>query len=145
MSSQHPFGQIVTRWPTSQVSLSTMKQRRYCCVPGRPWVCFATEPTRKPVYHGYIQHPAFPVAEVTEIVHLFNRLNTDRTKGAFRGARGAIQAYGSLGSLKSSLSFVCGSHNGSTWSYTTHSMISMHMAYSSVMTRRGYEWLPNVG
>ncbi len=42
---------------------------------------------------------------------------TQKTKGAFEGANGAIQTHGSLGSLKSSLSFVCGSHNGSTWSY----------------------------
>ncbi len=56
---------------------------------------------------------------------------TYKTKGAFEGARGAIHAYGSLGSLKSSLSFVCGSHNG-----------SIYILYSSLGS---YEWLPNVG
>ena len=40
---------------------------------------------------------------------------------------GAIQAYGSSAPSKAPLVlYVHGSHNGSTWSYTTHSMISIH-------------------
>ncbi len=40
--------------------------------------------------------------------------------------------------------FVC-SHNGSIWSYTTHSMISMHRMAAKDSSVWSYEWLPNVG
>ncbi len=76
----------------------------------------------KPLWCHTPFNPSYTLRSVTMSGHV---KYTHKTKGAFEGARGAIQAYGSLGSLKSSLSFVCDGHNGSTWSYTTHSMIGM--------------------
>ena len=56
---------------------------------------------------------------------------THKTKGAFEGARGAIQTYGPSAPSKAPLGLCLCSYNGSIWSYTTRSIISMQPTFGS--------------